>query len=177
MRVLRSISIALLCIAGVFIASANVHTVELFYLPAADIGGWPTARSVSVPLFLVVIVTLVAGVLLGGLAAILEQLRLRTGLRRARKERDRAVDEQGKAAALLDNVSAEADGLRAEITELREELRAAGEIGMAEEPLTAFLDDPGTDRGQTVAVAAVGDVGETEQGSPSPDDNEKTPSN
>ena len=174
MRVLRSISIVLLCIAGVFIASANVHIVELFYLhPAAEIGSWPTERSVSVPLFLVVIVTLVAGVLLGGLAAILEQVRLRTGLRRARKERDRAVDEQGKAAALLDNASAEANGLRAEITELREELRAAGETDMAEEPLSAFLDAPGTDGGHSVEEADVSEVDEAEERSPSPDNSEK----
>jgi len=145
MRVLRSIAIALLCIAGVFVASANVHLVELFYLPAANISGWPAERSVSVPLFLLVIVTLVAGVLLGGLAAVLQQVRLRTGLRRARKERDRAVAEQGKAAAMLDNAKAEADGLRAEIAELRDELRAAGEIEKADEPLSAFVDADETD--------------------------------
>ena len=142
MRILRSLTIALLFIGGVFVASANVHSVELFYLPATGIAGWPVVRSIHMPLFLVVIATLVGGVLLGGLAAVLDQVRSRTGLRRARKERDRAVAEEGKAAALLDNALAETEGLRAEVAELREQLRAAGESEAAEAPLTAFLDAP-----------------------------------
>jgi putative membrane protein len=143
MRVLRSVATVLLFIAGVFIASANTQLVTLVYLPAVPALGLPAEFSIGVPLFLLILGTLVAGVLLGGLAAILEQARMRLGLRRARKERDLAVDEREKATALLDNAAEEAAGLRSELAELREELRAAGETQVAEEPLTAFSEDLG----------------------------------
>ena len=105
----------------------------------------------------------VAGVLLGGLAAILEQTRMRMGLRRARKECDLAVDEREKATALLDNAAAEAAGLRSELAELREELRAAGETQLVEEPLTAFSDDPDDETGSTPGSAGGEGVGSVDQ--------------
>jgi uncharacterized integral membrane protein len=140
MRVLRSVFAVVFFVLGVFVASANIHDVELIYLPAVGVLGMPAPLSVSVPLFLVVLSALVIGVLLGGLAAIMEQARLRLGLRRARKDAARALEERGKAEALLDNATAETAGLAAEIAELREELAAAGESETAKEPLSAFLD-------------------------------------
>lgn len=142
MRVIRSILVVLLFLVGVFVANANMHSVDLTYLPSAPALGFTGGATISVPLFLVVLVTLAVGVLLGGLVAILEQAQLRLGLRRARKERDRAVEEEGKAVVLLETANEAAAGLRAEIAELREELRKAGEVEVAEEPLTAFLDSP-----------------------------------
>ena len=101
-------------------------------------------------------------VLLGGLAAILEQTRMRMGLRRARKESDFAVDEREKATALLDNAAAEAAGLRSELAELREELRTAGETQLVEEPLTAFSDDPDDETGSPASAGGEG-VGSVDQ--------------
>ena len=157
MRVLRSVGTVLLFIAGVFIASANTQLVTVVYLPAVPAFGLPSEFSIGIPLFLLILGALVAGVLLGGLAAILEQTRMRLGLRRARKDRDLAVDEREKATALLDNAAAEAAGLRSELAELREELRAAGETQLVEEPLTAFsgdsddeTDSPASDGGEGV---------------------------
>jgi len=138
MRILRSIVLALLFIAGVFVASANVQLVELVIVPDTGIASFPAKIAIELPLFLIVIVALGAGVLLGGLAAVLEQVRLRTGLRRARKERDHAVEEHGKADALLDGARAEAEGLRAQVTELSSELVVAR--GGADEPMSPFVE-------------------------------------
>jgi len=140
MRVIRSVVMVMLFLVGVFVANANMHTVDVTYLPSAPALGLPVGATITVPLFLVVLVTLAVGVLLGGLVAILEQAQLRLGLRRARKERDRAVEEQAKATALLENANSDAAGLRAELAELRAELRAAGESVKADEPLSPFLD-------------------------------------
>ncbi len=168
MRVLRSILMVVFFIAGVFIAAANVHDVDLIYLPAVPLVGLTSSLSVHVPLFLIVLTSLVAGVLFGGLAAILEQARLRLGLRRARKDADRALQEEGKAVALLDNAKAEAAGLQAEIAELREELRAAGEVVTSQEPLSAFRDSAPDERYEPDAADS-GDSEPVSPGDSSPD--------
>jgi hypothetical protein len=138
MRIIRSILLALLFLVGVVVASANVHLVELVIFPDLGIEALPNKISIELPLFVIVITALGGGVLLGGLAAALEQIRLRHGLRRARKERDRALEEQGKADALLDAARGEADGLRAQISELSAELAEAR--GGLDEPLSPFVE-------------------------------------
>jgi hypothetical protein len=101
---------------------------------------------VELPLFLVVIGSLAAGVLLGGLGAVLEQVRLRTGLRRARKDRDRALSEQGKADALLEGARAEITGLQAEIDEMRHDrvntTDADAEMSAFVEPVSSSVNAP-----------------------------------
>ena len=145
MRVLRAVFGVLLFVAAVFVASANVHNVELFYLPNIDVAGWPELRSVELPLFLIVLSFLTLGVILGGLAAILQQVALRAGMRRAGKLRDRALKDKAAAEALLDTAQDEANDARAELAEVKAELeRARREASDAliddDEPLSAFVE-------------------------------------
>ena len=109
MKTIRTLLLCLLFVAAVFISSANVHVVELVYLPGIGVESTWSPRSVAVPLFVVVLGSLIVGALLGGAGALFEQARLRLGLRQARKAADKATTEAEElrtgAAKAADEIS------------------------------------------------------------------------
>jgi len=109
MRTIRTLLLCLLFVAAVFISSANVHVVDLVYLPGIGVESTWSPRSVAVPLFVVVLGSLIVGALLGGAGALFEQARLRLGLRQARKAADKATTEAEElrtgAAKAADEIS------------------------------------------------------------------------
>ncbi|RMF24857.1 MAG: DUF1049 domain-containing protein [Deltaproteobacteria bacterium] len=121
MRVIRTVVIALLFIAAVFLASANVQEVSLVFLPDLPVAGWPATRSLELPLFVLVLGSLVLGVLIGGFGALFEQARLRRGLRRADKEKKRLAAELAQAAEERERYRQERDEARAELEKTRAE--------------------------------------------------------
>lgn len=131
MRILRIVLAALLFVACVFLATANMHGVMLV-LPDVPVAGWPQMREVQVPLFVVVLAALVIGVVITGLGTLFEQLRLRGAARRARKEcrraeaaRDTAEQERDTLARECQTARAEVAHLQAEAADLRVELDKA----------------------------------------------------
>src|SRR4029079_10520280 len=76
-RILKIIIGAVLFAACVYLATSNMHTVDLVF-PDIPIQGWPQIGRVQAPLFLVILTSLLAGVLFTGLLTLLEQVRLRT---------------------------------------------------------------------------------------------------
>ena len=109
MKTIRTLLLCLLFVAAVFISSANVHLVDLVYLPGIGVESTWSPRSVAVPLFVVVLGSLIVGALLGGVGALFEQARLRLGLRQARKAADKATTEAEElrtgAAKAADEIS------------------------------------------------------------------------
>jgi len=109
MKTIRTLLLCLLFVAAVFISSANVHLVDLVYLPGIGVESTWSPRSVAVPLFVVVLGSLIVGALLGGAGALFEQARLRLGLRQARKAAAKATTESEElrtgAAKAADEIS------------------------------------------------------------------------
>jgi uncharacterized integral membrane protein len=123
-KILRIMLAVVLFVAGVFLATANMHEVDVF-LPALPIAGWPELRQVRVPLFLVVLGSLIAGVLLMGLWSLFEQIRWRTGARRAAKEHKRAQGAREAAENERDSALRERDIARGELVQVRAEAAEA----------------------------------------------------
>ena len=122
MKTLRTVLICLLFVAAVFVSSANVHLVELVYLPAIGIENTWAPRALHAPLFVVVLGALVLGALLGGAAALFEQARLRLALRHARKTTDKATAELDDARDARARDAAEAARLRQDLADARRAL-------------------------------------------------------
>jgi uncharacterized integral membrane protein len=134
MKTLRTLLICLLFVAAVFISSANVHVVELVYLPGIGVESTWSPRSISIPLFVVVLGALIVGALLGSAGALFEQARLRLGLRQARKSVEKA---EGDAEELRANAATAAD----EIAQLKRELELSR--ARREPPPPIALPEPG----------------------------------
>jgi putative membrane protein len=118
---LKMVFFTLLFVVCVFVASANVHTVELVYLPHLNVEGWPERGVVEMPMFVLVLGSLVIGLLLGATGAVFEQARLRIGLRRDRHEHER---------------------LEAELSQSREEMKQlAADLGIAHETKRKISND------------------------------------
>lgn len=122
MRVLRTVLICLLFVAAVFISSANVHLVELVYLPGIGIESTWEPRSIRAPLFVVVLGALLIGALLGGAAAIFEQTRLRLALRQSRKAAEKAASDVEAVRDERARDLSEAARLRQELADARRAL-------------------------------------------------------
>jgi hypothetical protein len=121
-KTLRTIFFCLLFVAAVFVSSANVHVVDVVYLPAVGIESTWDPRSIRVPLFVVVLAALILGAILGGATALYEQARLRLALRQARRGADKAASEKEDAQALQARAVAEAVRLRQELADARARL-------------------------------------------------------
>jgi uncharacterized integral membrane protein len=106
-RILRTVFVVVVFLLGVLMATANTARVDLVYVPELPFAGAPLARSISLPVYLLALCVLTVGVLLGGLAAAVEQIRLRTGLRRARKENARVAAELSSVKERLELARAE----------------------------------------------------------------------
>lgn len=109
-------------VAAVFVSSANVHVVDVVYLPAVGIESTWDPRSIRVPLFVVVLAALIVGALLGGATALYEQARLRLALRHARRAADKAASGTEEAQALQARAVADAATLRQELADARASL-------------------------------------------------------
>jgi uncharacterized integral membrane protein len=121
MRILKIIAGAFLFVACVFVATANMHSVSLVF-PDVPIRGWPRLGPIEAPLFVVLLTALFLGVLITGLSTLLEQVRLRTIARRARKERDRAERSREEAERARDVAERERETLRSELDQARAEI-------------------------------------------------------
>jgi uncharacterized integral membrane protein len=166
-RVLKIIVGAAFFVACVFVATANMHEVRLAF-PDVPIRGWPHVDDVYAPLFVVILTSLFLGVVLTGLSTLLEQVRLRTVARRARKERDRAtaalaptanerdaaIAERNAAVAERDAISAERDRLSGDVERARAELaQARGEVDGVRDERDALRAEVERLRGATEAHA------------------------
>ena len=101
MRLLRIILFSAIFLIAVILASANIHTVNFVYLPDLPlVAGEAGQRSMELPLFLLVLGALMAGILTGAAGALFEQIRLRSALRRVRKERKQLAAELAKASTV-----------------------------------------------------------------------------
>jgi len=104
---LKMVFFTMLFIVCVFVASANVHTVQLVYLPHLDIEGWPERGVVEMPMFVFVLGSLVVGLLLGATGAVVEQARLRVGLRRDHRELERTQQELSQSREEIKQLAAD----------------------------------------------------------------------
>jgi len=114
-KTLRTVFLCLVFVAAVFVSSANVHVVELVYLPALGIESTWDPRSIHIPLFVVVLAALILGAVLGGATALYEQARLRLALRQARRATAKASGETEEARVAQTRAVADAAKLRAEL--------------------------------------------------------------
>ncbi len=125
MRVVRTVVIALLFIAAVFLASANMQTASLVLLPEVPGTGWPQIQSPDLPLFIWILGSLALGVVVGAFGALVEQARLRRGLRRSEKEKAKLSAELGQVQEELDRCRRECDDVRGQLEQLRAEQAAS----------------------------------------------------
>jgi len=88
-KILRTIFYSVLFLAAVMIATSNSQVVQLVYLPALPFMPRPEGAAVGMPLFAVILGSLLIGVLVGGLGALLENTRARVRVRSLEKELDR----------------------------------------------------------------------------------------
>lgn len=122
MKIIRAILVLVLFIVAVLLASANETAVELVYLPELPLAGFERARSVLVPLFLVVLVSLGLGGILGGGLALFQQAALKLRVRRLDKDNARLANDVAAAREKLGLVTAQLDESRQEAALLRTEL-------------------------------------------------------
>ncbi len=121
MRVVRTVVVALLFIAAVFLASANMQTASLVLLPEIPGTGWPQIQSPDLPLFIWILGSLALGVVIGAFGALVEQTRLRRGLRRSEKEKEKLSAELGQVQEELDRCRRERDEARNQLEQIRAE--------------------------------------------------------
>jgi uncharacterized integral membrane protein len=115
----RNLALFVVFVAAVYVASANVEPVEIVYLPATGVQGAWAARSVELPLFVVVLAALVLGAVIGGLTALYEQGRLRLALRRALRDQRETSAKLTIAQEGWEQEQVTTHALRAELTALR----------------------------------------------------------
>ncbi len=106
MKLLRNVFMAVLFLAGVFLASANTGLVELVYMPPLPLEGYGEGGRVQVPLFVLVLGSILAGVLLTGLGLFLEQMRLRITSRSLSRENDQLNREVGTLREQVEQLKA-----------------------------------------------------------------------
>jgi uncharacterized membrane protein YciS (DUF1049 family) len=127
MKIIRAILVLVLFIAAVLLASANEAAVTIVYLPELPLAGFERARSVLVPLFLVVLVSLGLGGILGGGLALFQQAALKLRVRRLDKDNARLTNDVAAAREKLGLVTAQLDQSRQEAALLRTELEGPHE--------------------------------------------------
>jgi hypothetical protein len=161
MRALKIILVAFLFIACVLVSTANMHSVQLVF-PDVPIAGWPHFEPIQVPLFFVLLITLFAGVLLAALATLLEQVRLRTIARRARRERERAERAREEAERARDVAEGERASLIAQAEQARSELAAVRSmVDQAQKESTALRVERDALRAELDAARAQTSPGES----------------
>lgn len=119
MGIVRNVVLCLFFVAAVYVASANVQPVEIVYLPAFGGDSPWNARSVEIPLFVVILGALVVGALIGGITGLLEQGRLRLALRRAVRAEHKAREQLAETESSLGKEQASSHALRAELSAVR----------------------------------------------------------
>jgi len=154
-KILRWTAILLLFILAVFLARENDALVDLVYHPGVPLSGLEEPRSITVPLFVLVLVTLGLGGVLGGGLALFQQTSLNLKLRRREKDSARLTNDVAAVREKLGLVTAQLDEARREAAELRGSIDAAGEdlaieardetVHLAvEEPVAAADPEPDT---------------------------------
>jgi hypothetical protein len=121
MRILKTVILCLAFVVAVFLCSANVHVVDLHYIPDIGVPQLGEPRSLGLPLFLLVLGSVALGLLLGGGGALFEQTRLRLELRQAKKAADRCREQALTADSELGVEREEVARLKAEVASLRRE--------------------------------------------------------
>ncbi len=101
MKIISRLLYALVIIAGIVLASMNMQVVTVTYLPELSISPIPEGAAFDFPLALLLLAVLVIGVLIAGLGAFVEHVRLRAGLRKQSKLNARLEQELVAARAAL----------------------------------------------------------------------------
>ncbi|MFT4570457.1 MAG: putative integral membrane protein [Hyphomicrobiaceae bacterium] len=112
MKLLSRIILLALFVVGIFIATDNMQIVEFSYIPDGDYSPLPQGAKLELPLFLLVLGSLLVGAFLAGFATAFEHARLRAGLRRQTRLADRARDEASLAKGDLEELTRELDTAR-----------------------------------------------------------------
>jgi uncharacterized integral membrane protein len=121
MRILKTVILCLAFVVAVFLCSANVHSVQLHYIPDIGLPQLGEPQSLNLPLFLLVLGSVALGLVLGGGGALFEQTRLRLELRQAKKAADRYHDQALSSDSELGVEREEVARLKAQPTTLRRE--------------------------------------------------------
>ncbi|NQY90845.1 MAG: LapA family protein [Deltaproteobacteria bacterium] len=95
MKILRTVFYSVLFLAAVMIATSNSEVVQVVYLPALPFLPRPDGAAVGMPLFAVILGSILIGVLVGGLGALLENTRARVRVRSLERELDRVSSRTG----------------------------------------------------------------------------------
>lgn len=132
MRILRWMTVLLLFILAVLLARENDALVDLVYQPGVPFHGLEEPRSVRIPLFLLVLITLGVGGILGGGMALFQQTSLKLRLRRSEKDNGRLTNDVAAVREKLGLVAAQLDQARRETAELRGALGESGEDSATE---------------------------------------------
>jgi uncharacterized integral membrane protein len=130
MRILKTVILCLAFVAAVFLCSANVHSVQLHYIPDFGITQLGAPQTLEAPLFLVVLASVALGLVFGGGAAIFEQTRVKLELRQAKKAEAKFREQAVTGASELGVEREEVARLNAEVLRLnreRDELAAASD--------------------------------------------------
>ncbi|HYC54965.1 MAG TPA: lipopolysaccharide assembly protein LapA domain-containing protein [Candidatus Binatia bacterium] len=152
MRILRTILLLILIVAGIALASVNMTPVKFFYLPPFQFMPRPEGASMDIPLALLLLASLVLGALIAGTGTFVEHARLRFAVRRQAKvngklrgdvERLTSELEQARSAAEARQVELAAAQTRAERAEdevTKAQLEAARHRARADELAAAAAD-------------------------------------
>jgi uncharacterized integral membrane protein len=130
MRILKTVILCLAFVAAVFLCSANVHSVQLHYIPDFGITQLGAPQSLDAPLFLVVLASVALGLVFGGGAALFEQTRVKLELRQAKKAEAKFREQAVTGVSELGVEREEVARLNAAISSLhreRDELVAAAD--------------------------------------------------
>jgi len=151
-KILRGVLLLFLFVFGVWVGIENQADVQFAYLPAIPLVGLGAASTITMPVFLLVLLAvLIGGVCTGGLA-LFQQSSLKFQLRRAIKDRDRIAGDEAAVREKLELVTAQLDQARREAAELRVPAQPPAKRPASEE---AEEDDPAQAEpaGPTAAIA------------------------
>ncbi|HYB97920.1 MAG TPA: lipopolysaccharide assembly protein LapA domain-containing protein [Candidatus Limnocylindrales bacterium] len=118
MKILRTILLLILIVAGIALASVNMAPVKFFYLPPFQFMPRPEGAAIDIPLALLLLAALVAGALIAGTGTFVEHARLRFAVRRQAKV-------NGKLRADVERLTSELDQARSALEAKQVELAAA----------------------------------------------------
>ncbi|MFQ5478223.1 MAG: lipopolysaccharide assembly protein LapA domain-containing protein [Candidatus Binatia bacterium] len=108
MKIVKTMFYTVVFLFAVFIASFNTATVYLVYLPALPFLARPEGAVLQLPLFVVILGSVLLGVIIGGAGAFIEHLRLRATLRAEQKQNGSLLREVTKVKDELERALARA---------------------------------------------------------------------
>ncbi len=125
MKLLRTVILGVLFLLGVFLSSANTGSMKIVYLPPMPFGPMPEGASIEVPVFIVILGSILVGVLITGLGVAFEQSKLRWSTRSALKQAKRQEAEWGAANRDVASMKEQVANANGETERVRAKLREA----------------------------------------------------